>query len=235
MKNIFWLFVSILLVSPLYAQGQQTNTSSMKTVPAAPTASEERLEKIHALEMEVVDTAARQWAFQIKNGVSHTSLEDLKQTAAKEENPRPYIHKFLSLVEKYLGQKEIPFITPEEWEKFEENQQQIEKLRNNGQLNAAIEKRRKMDKKITALRKPIFELDARHWAWRIAEVKDTTLEQLRSYSVQWVGEGAENARLILAIEENLKNGNTKRPSDAEMKKLRKTHEQIRKLINKTKL
>lgn len=92
-----------------------------------------------------------------------------------------------------------------------------------------------MDKKITALRKPIFELDAQHWAWRIAEVKDTTLEQLRSYSVQWVGEGAENARLILAIEENLKNGNTKRPSDAEMKKIRKTHEQIRKLINKTKL
>ena len=91
-----------------------------------------------------------------------------------------------------------------------------------------------MDKKITALRKPIAEIDARYWAWRIAEVKDTSLEQLRSYSVQWVGEGAENARMIVAMEENLKNGNTKRLSDAEMKKLRKTHERIGKLVRKTK-
>ena len=87
---------------------------------------------------------------------------------------------------------------------------------------------------LAALTAPVFELEARYWAWRIAEVKDTTLEQLRSYSVQWVGEPAENARMILAIEENLKNGNTKRLSAAEMKKLRKTHEQIGKLISKTK-
>ena len=132
MKNILWLFVSILLISPLYAQGQQNNNSSAPTATAAT-----RLEKIHALEMEVMDITARQWAFQIKNG-SHTSLKDLKQAAAKEENPRPYIHKFLSLVEKYLGQEKIPFITPEEWEKFEENQQQIEKLRNNDRFNSAM-------------------------------------------------------------------------------------------------
>ena len=189
--------------------------------------------KIAALQTEVIDIEARQWAFQIKNG-GHTSLADLNHLSKNWGTPQSYNDKLIALIKKYLGQKEIPFITPEEWEQLEENKQAVQNLITNGRGNPAMEKIKKMDQKITALRKPVAELDARYWAWRIAEVKDTTLEQLRSYSVQWVGEPAENARMILAIEENLKNGNTKRLSAAEMKKLRKTHEQVGKLISKTK-
>ncbi|MBO4675805.1 MAG: hypothetical protein J5601_06970 [Elusimicrobiaceae bacterium] len=192
----------------------------------------ERREKITALEMKVIDIEARTWAFQIKNG-SHTSLEDLKHLSKNWGTLQSYNDKLIALIEKYLGQKEIPFITPEEWERLEENKQAVQNLITNGRGNPAMEKINRMNKQITALQAPVFELDARHWAWRIAEKKDTTLEQLRSYSVQWVGEPAQNARLILAIEENLKKGNTKRLSKTEEKKLRERDEKIRKLLQQT--
>ena len=65
------------------------------------------------------------------------------------------------------------------------------------------------NRQIRNVKEPVFELEARYWAYRVAKVKDITFEELEHNSHTWVGERSYNQKLMNKVAENLRTGNTK--------------------------
>ena len=73
-------------------------------------------------------------------------------------------------------------------------------------------------------------MEARYWAYRISKVKDVTFDELERNSRNWVGERSYNQKLINKIEENLRNGNTKKLTKQEENLLKNKDKQVRQLL-----
>ena len=214
--------VTVMLLGVLVLCGQ----AATQDVAAAKL---ERDTKISAIAAQVRDIEARYWARQVQQG---SIVMGTLETASKnwlglpEENA-----KLIALVKKYANGPKVPALTSEEMDALDKNKQEVRKFLNNGRENPAAAKLAERNRQIRLLHEPVFELEARYWAWRIAVVKDTTLEELEEYSQNWVGERAYNAKLIEQIRKNLKSGNTKQLTQKEEKKLENMHAQVRKLLN----
>ena len=188
----------------------------------------ERDKKIDAIIAPVRDLRAKELARKVQDKT--ITLEFLQESSSnwlgsKEEN-----QALLNLVKKYLANGKKIVLTPGELDKLDDNQRQVRTFLNNGLENPAAAVLADKNRQIRKIKEPVFELEARYWAYRIDKVKDVTLEELTQYSHNWVGERSYNQKLINKIEENLRTGNTKELTKKENKLLEKTNKRIRKLL-----
>lgn len=189
---------------------------------------QERDEKIAAITAKVRDIDARYWAARIRDG--QLSLQTLRQESVHWLGTAQENEALLSLIEHYVQQRNFPRVSAEEMKKLDENKAEVRAFLNNGRENPAAVALAERNRQIRNIEEPVFDLEARYWAWRVAKVKDVSLEELKRNSASWVGETSYNLRLMEAVEKNIKNGNIKPLSKKEEKRLRQTKEQIRKLL-----
>lgn len=199
------------------------NSADLETV------KHERDAKISAITAQVQEIEARYYARQVQQGyimMGTIEAESKNWLGLPQENA-----KLVALIKQYVNGPKVPALTPEEMDALDENKREVRLFLNNGKENPAAAKLAERNRQIRLLREPVFELDARYWAWRVAVVKDTTLKELEEHSQHWVGERSYNAKLIEQIRQNLKDGNTKSLTKKEEKKLEEVDKQVRKLLN----
>ena len=242
MKHCFFVLCALFVAVPLYAgvstdnrpgrKGEEISVNREKKEPAAKNRSSTEVSEssgqtekpvsdtdaeIDILQLPVRDIRARELVLKIK--YQRTSLEELKSSYKNWLGSDQENKAVVDLTEKYVKAGSTVTVTPEEWDRLEESNHKISLFLNGGREKPASENRFLKNRKITELSLPVFEIDARYWAWRIAEAKDVTFEQIAGSSLGWVGERSYNARLVSRIEENLKTGNTRKLTDLEQKKL----------------
>ena len=211
MRKFIISVILLSLVVPLTAaQGELTPKTPLppkNSVSDLDKVKHERDAKISAISAKVQDIEARYYARQVQQGnlLMGTLEENAKSwLGLPEENER-----FVALVKQYADGPQVPALTPEEMEQLDENKREIRAFLNNGRENPAAAKLAERNRKIRELKEPVFELEARYWAWRVSKVKDTTIEELAAFSQNWIGERAYNQKLIAKIRENVQSGNTK--------------------------
>ena len=188
----------------------------------------ERDKKIDAIISPVRDLRARELTRKVQDKV--TTLESLEKASNNWLGSKEESQAVINLVKEYLSTGKKITLTPEELDKLDDNQRQVSTFLNNGLENPAAAALARKNRQIRKIKEPVFELEARYWAYRIDKVKDVTFEELTRYSHNWVGERSYNQKLINKIEENLRTGNTKELTKQENKLLEKTNKQIRKLL-----
>jgi len=201
---------------------KKTETAGLQSV------KQERAAKISAITAKVQDINARYYARQVQQGqVMIGSLESASKSwlGLPEQNAQ-----LIALIKEYARGPEVPDLTWQELDQLDENNREVQRFLHNGRENPAAAKLAEMNRKIRELKEPVFELDARYWAWRVAVVKDTTMDELEGYAKNWVGERSYNQKLIAKIRENVQTGNTKKLTKEEEKKLNKVTKQVRKLL-----
>lgn len=252
MKHRFFVLCALFVAVPLYAGVSPDNGPDRKDdgvtvnrekkahtaenristgVPAGSGQAEKPVSdtdaEIDILQLPVRDIRAREPVLKIK--YQRTSLEvksSYKNWLGSDQENKAVV----DLTEKYVKAGSTVTVTPEEWDRLEESNHKISVFLNGGREKPASENRFLKNRKITELSLPVFEIDARYWAWRIAEAKDVTFEQIAGSSLGWVGERSYNARLVSRIEENLKTGNTRKLTDLEQKKLDEVSEKISEIV-----
>ena len=188
----------------------------------------ERDKKIDAIRAPVRDLRARELAREVQTNT--VTLDKLQKDSADWLGSKKENQALIESVKKYLADGKPVSLTPEELDRLDKNQRQTDIFLNDGRENPAAAALARKNRQIREIEEPVFELEARYWAYRIAEVKDVTFEELSAYSRNWVGERSYNQKLINKVEENLRNGNTKALTKKENKLLEKTKERIRKLL-----
>ena len=233
MKKFILSVCAVLLFAPLFVAAQ--GLAPKGPLPRVQSSTDldavkrERDRKISEIEAPVRDLDAREFARQVQQGI--ISMGELEQASSQwlglpEENAA-----LVALIRKYANGPKVPALTPEELDALDENKRQVQLFLNNGRKNPAAARLAAINRQITQLEKPVFELDARYWAWRVTKVKDTTLEELEEYSQNWYGERSYNRKLINKIRENINTGNTKPLTKKEEKKLDQVKAQVRALLN----
>ncbi len=81
---------------------------------------------------------------------------------------------------------------------------------------------------IIALDNEVADLDARYWASRVINDKDVTLEELRRYSKNWVGDGPQQYRRIEAV---VKSGKVQPLTPEEHRRLDEKRLKVRAVLN----
>ncbi|MBP5287857.1 MAG: hypothetical protein J6Z08_08175 [Elusimicrobiales bacterium] len=253
MKHYFFVLCALFVAVPLYAgvstdnrpgrKGEEISVNREKKdhtaenrispgVPAGSGQAEKPMSdtdaEIDILQLPVRDIRARELVLKIK--YQRTSLEELKSSYKNWLGSDQENKAVVDLTEKYVKAGSTVTVTPEEWDRLEESNHKISVFLNGGREKPASENRFLKNRKITELSLPVFEIDARYWAWRIAEAKDVTFEQIAGSSLGWVGERSYNARLVSRIEENLKTGNTRKLTDLEQKKLDEVSAKISEIV-----
>lgn len=218
MKKIGWWLGVLCVTLPLGA----VDISSIK---------QERDEKISAITAQVRDIDARYWAERILQS-KDVSLEELQRESIHWLGTSQENEKLLSLVEMYVRKGTFPKINAEERKKLDENKAQVRAFLNNGRENPAAVALAEKNRQIREIKEPVFDLEARYWAWRVARVKDVSLEELKRNSESWVGEASYNRQLMEAVEKNIKTGNTKPLSRKEKKRFSQAQEAVRALLQK---
>lgn len=184
--------------------------------------------KIDAIEAPVRDLQAREWAMQIQNKV--TTLGELQAASQNWLGSKEANQAVIDLAKQYLATGKKITLTPEELDQLEENRRQVRAFLNNGRENPAAAALARKNRQIRQIKEPVFELEARYWAYRIAKVKDVTFDELSQNSHNWVGERSYNQKLMNKVEENLRTGNTKKLTKQEEALLEKTNKQLRQLL-----
>ena len=217
MKRVLFTWMAVVLAAgTLMAQ-----PASLRSI------KEQRDQKIDAIEAPVRDIEARYWAREVKEQrVNYATLETnskqwLGGEAAKKE--------LLKLIKQYVDSPNPIVITPQEMKQLDESKQQVREFLNSAQ-NPASAVLAQRNRQIREIEEPVFELEARYWAYRVATVKDVTLEELKANSYQWVGERAYNQKLMEKVEENLRTGNTAKLTKKEEKQLEQAKERVRALF-----
>lgn len=83
---------------------------------------------------------------------------------------------------------------------------------------------------VAELESKTFDLSAQYWAWRVVTQDDLTLEGLKAFSKHWVGGAAFNEKLMKAVEENVKKGNTAKLTPEEEERLVQTRLAVRDVV-----
>ena len=188
---------------------------------------EERDAKIDAITAPVRDIEARYWAREVKE--HRTDLVTLEQNAKQWLGSDNAKAEQLALIKHYATSAQPIVITPEEMKQLDDSKRQV-RVFLNGSENPTAQALARVNRQIREIKEPVFELDARYWAYRIAVVKDVTLDELKAYSENWVGERSYNQKLMEKVEENLRTGNTEKLSKKEEKKLDKAKLRVHKLL-----
>ena len=94
----------------------------------------------------------------------------------------------------------------------------------------AVKEKAAIDQQIKAVQQRIFDIEARYWAYTIKEAKSPTIAELESYSLNWVGEPAQNQKLIARIKEILKADNITPLSTEEFKQMTAAKEEISNIL-----
>lgn len=188
----------------------------------------QRNAKIDAITAPVRDIQARNFALQVKN--NQTTFEKLDELSKHWLGSEKENKAVLDLAKKYVKEGKNISITEKEWAALKESNNKVNKFLNDGKKNNHVNAADKKDKKIQKMQESVFDLKARYWAYRVAEKKDVTFEELSKSSLNWIGSREYNQKLINKIEENIKKGNTKPLSEKEQKKLDKNNEKIRKFL-----
>lgn len=188
----------------------------------------ERDAAISKISAEVRDIEARYWAGEVLE--KRTSLGALEVNARRWLGERAENERLLDLTRQYVRQGKIPALSAQELDLLDENKRRVREFLNDGRQNPAAEALARRNREITQIKKPVAQIEARHWAWRIAVVKDVTFEELSANARQWVGERSANAALMDLVEENLKKGNTAPLSPQEEKRLEEANKQVRGLF-----
>lgn len=89
---------------------------------------------------------------------------------------------------------------------------------------------KKPDAKLAAAQEAVFDLDARYWAWRIANAKDVSLDALTAWSSA-EDQNSYSNKLIKAVKNNLAKNNTAALSPDEEYLRKKSLIQIKNLLN----
>lgn len=188
----------------------------------------ERDKKIDAITAPVRDLQARELAQQVQEKtIALTALQAASRDwlGSREQN-----QAVIELAKQYVATGKKITLTPEELDQLEENRRQVRAFLNNGRENPAAAALARKNRQVRNLKEPVFELEARYWAYRIAKVKDVTFEELERNVHSWAGERSYNQKLINQVAENLRTGNTKRLTKQEEKLLENTHKQVRRLL-----
>ncbi len=183
----------------------------------------ERDKGIAKISAEVRDISARYWAGEVLRG--HTTMSSLRSNCrhwlgSAEENMR-----MLDLAEEWIRKGDVPELTPQEREQLDENNRRVKEFLNSWE-NPAAKMLAEENRKITQMKAPVFELEARYWAWRVAVLQDISYEELLSQSQRWIGEREENQRLMKAIADNIQTGNTAPLSAQERRQLDENRKEI---------
>lgn len=189
---------------------------------------EERDAKIDAITAPVRDIEARYWAREVKE--HRTDLVTLEQNAKQWLGSDNAKAEQLALIKHYATYAQPIVITPEEMKQLDDSKRQV-RVFLNGSENPTAQALARVNRQIREIKEPVFELDARYWAYRVAKVKDVTFEELKQYSQNWVGEREYNQKLIEKVEENLQTGNTQKLTKKEEKQLEKATQRVRDLLN----
>lgn len=217
MKRILIVVMFLLAASSLMAQ--PVTQRNLK---------EERDAKIDAIEAPVRDIDARYWARAIKQG--QVTYEEFAKNSRQTLGSDKAKQELLALIKQYVTSSEKIVITPEEMKQLDDSKRQVRAFLN-GSENPAAQALARVNRQIREIEEPVFELDARYWAYRVAKVKDVTLEELKQYSQNWVGERDYNQKLIEKVEENLRTGNTQKLTKKEEKQLDEATQRVRDLLN----
>ncbi len=188
----------------------------------------QRDEGVSAISSQVRDIEARYWARSIlekRTMMGTVEKWDRNTIGTKQEH-----EALVSLIKEYVRKGEIPKITMEELEMLDENKRQIRLFLNNGRENPAAAALARKNRQITEIKEPVFDIEARYWAWRIQNDEDLTYEQLYGYSINWVGETARKERLMTAIKVYLDAGPVKPLTKKEAKALEEKSQQVRDLL-----
>lgn len=217
MKHVF-VGLAVVLLAAVSSMAQQASLNSIK---------EQRDQQIDAITASVRDIDARYWAREIKeHRTSYGTLEvNSKQWLGSEAAKK----ELLGLIKQYVNSPTPIVITPKEMKQLDESKSQVRVFLNSAQnpASAALAQR---NRQIREIEEPVFELEARYWAYRVATVKDVTLEELKANSYQWVGERAYNQKLMEKVEENLRTGNTAKLTKKEEKELEQAKARVRNLL-----
>lgn len=217
MKRVF-VGLAVVLLAAVSSMAQQASLNSIK---------EQRDQQIDAITASVRDIDARYWAREIKeHRTSYGTLEvNSKQWLGSEAAKK----ELLGLIKQYVNSPTPIVITPKEMKQLDESKSQVRVFLNSAQnpASAALAQR---NRQIREIEEPVFELEARYWAYRVANVKDITFDELKEYSYGWVGEYQYNDKLMDKVKENLDTGNTAKLSRSEEKKLEKAKKRVIKLL-----
>ena len=234
MKRVFTLCCAVLTVLTVQAFAGGENPVSKAAMPARTSLEDiktERNLKIDAIMAPVQDVLARNMARQVQEGL--VTLEALESDSRDWLGSAEQNQATVELVKQYLASGEKITLTPEELDRLDEAYRKTRAFLNNGRENPAAAALARKNRQIREIEEPVFELEARYWAYRIAKVKDITFEELKHNSQTWVGERSYNQKLMNKVEENLQTGNTKKLTKQEEKLLDKSKEKVRQLLNAT--
>lgn len=190
---------------------------------------QQRDAEISRITSQVRDIEARYWANSVEQ--NRVSLGELEQTA--QTNWLGTLQErmqLMELIKQYLAKGSVPPLTADELAQLDENKQQVQAFLNDGRQNPAAAALAARNRRITQIKQPVFDLEARYWAWRVVQVKDVTMEELSAQAENWVGERSTNRRLMQAVEKNIKEGNTAALSKKEVKRLEEANRQVRNLL-----
>ncbi len=208
----------------------------MAQVGAKDVLQERTIEKYAEIMTPVMDIQARSEAQFYKEDAYSYDLFKRGFYTGGAYNGSAYEKELRALIEKYMNSSDPIVVTEDEKEQLESRRREFDRFRSN-QRTAQMRTYKEQDvmnRKIREIEEPLFELEARYWAYRIAHVKDITFDELNQYSYDWVGEYQYNKKLMAKVKENLETGNTAKLSRREEKKLEKAKKRIVKLLTSQK-
>lgn len=210
MKFLLTLLSAFFICTPLMAQSSITENTN---------------KRIDELSAPVMDIEARYWADRVKKD-SSLSIEQLEKNSSSWLGSEKSNKKLLSLIKKHLKSDKDIALTKEEISRLDESKEMIRKFLNSPEGN--IKKQR--DEKIDEITSKVRDIKARQLALNV-RAKQTTLQELKKISKNWLGSDKENSALLALSEKYINSSKPVAINEEEWDRLAENDRQVRTFLN----
>ncbi|OGR80906.1 MAG: hypothetical protein A2X32_00625 [Elusimicrobia bacterium GWC2_64_44] len=173
------------------------------------------------------------WAWRIDKA-GDIGYKDLETRSAKWGRGEAVRGQLLSKVREIINKGQVRRLTVKEDSDLENA---------NAELRAILSGSRTMAKKSAGQRaekqaaidkaaREFLEVEAKHWAWRIAVVRSITYSELKGYSDSWMRGVEVSDELLAKVKVNLESGDTPALSKAEQAKLDAGNKKIKEIVSR---
>lgn len=215
-----FIIVSLLLAGIGQAQAQ---TSPLRA---------EQQREADAIHASVVDTEAMSWAWRIEKGKS-LSYAELTRNSANWGRGEEVRGRLLAKVKEIINKDEVRLLTAKENDELASAKARVRAILS-GERAAIlrVNKRASRQAAIDAAAREMMDVEAKHWAWRIAVKGDITYDELKANSEGWLRGPEVSGELLKNVKDRLQSGETSALTKAEQDRLDAGTKKIKEIVSR---
>lgn len=183
-----------------------------------------------AVHARVLETEALSWAWRIEKGtgLNYAGLEQMSAGWGRGEAVRGLL---LARVKEIIEGSQVRRLTSRESAELDAARAEVRSLLGGDRARSASP-RAARQAAIDKAAGGMLEVEAKHWAWRIAVQRDVDFGELKRYSEGWTRGSEVSAELLARVKARLQSGDTPALSAAEQKRLDAGRKAIRALASR---